>query len=233
MKILSNREIAKNTFEMKLECSDDFKPGQFINIKIEGFYLRRPISVCDFNQKELTIIYKIVGEGTKVMSKLEKGISLDVLAPLGNGYDTSIITKEPILVGGGAGVPPMFGLAKALKAEGKNPTVILGFNSKDEVFYEKEFKDLGVELVICTLDGSYGAKGLVTDMFEESDYSCGCGPEPMLKAIADKSDKGQYSFEARMACGFGGCMGCSCETKYGSKRICKDGPVLNQEEIIW
>ena len=233
MKILSNREIAKNTFEMKLECSHNFKPGQFVNIKIDGFYLRRPISVCDFNDNELTIIYKTVGEGTKVMSDMEEGIVLDVLAPLGNGYDTSLIDDEPILVGGGAGVPPMFGLAKTLKSEGKNPTVILGFNSKDEVFYEKEFKEIGVELVICTLDGSYGTKGLVTDMFEGSAYSCACGPEPMLKAIADKSDNGQYSFEARMACGFGGCMGCSCETKYGSKRICKDGPVLKQEEIIW
>ncbi|MEG0291719.1 MAG: dihydroorotate dehydrogenase electron transfer subunit [Anaerovoracaceae bacterium] len=233
MKILSNKKIANNTFEMVLSCNEEFLPGQFINIKIEGFYLRRPISICDWDGSSITIIYKAVGEGTKVMSQMEPGIDLDVLYPLGNGYNLENIPQEPILIGGGAGIPPMYGLAKQLRAEWKKPKVILGFNSKEDIFYVDKFKKLGVECIVCTVDGSKFNKGFVTDMFESSEYSCACGPEVMLKAIAEKSKNGQYSFEARMACGFGGCMGCSCETKYGSKRICKEGPVLNQEEIIW
>ena len=233
--IISNRQLTGSVYEMKLEGDTSMitAPGQFVNIKLEGFYLRRPISICDWNENELTLVYKTVGQGTKAMSKMEPGTELDILCSLGNGYDLDKIPQEPVLAGGGVGVPPMYGLAKALIAQGKKPTVVLGFNTEHEVFYEEEFKALGAEVKVMTADGSYGSKGFVTDGFDTAEYACACGPEVMLKAIADKAKDGQYSFEARMACGFGGCMGCSCETKYGAKRICKEGPVLEQEEIIW
>lgn len=233
--IISNRQLTGSVYEMKLEGDTSMitAPGQFVNIKLEGFYLRRPISICDWNENELTLVYKTVGQGTKAMSKMEAGTELDILCSLGNGYDLDKIPQEPVLAGGGVGVPPMYGLAKALIAQGKKPTVVLGFNTEHEVFYEEEFKALGAEVKVMTADGSYGSKGFVTDGFDTAEYACACGPEVMLKAIADKAKDGQYSFEARMACGFGGCMGCSCETKYGAKRICKEGPVLEQEEIIW
>ncbi len=233
--IVSNRQLTRSIYEMKLEGDTSMitAPGQFLNIKLEGFYLRRPISICDWNEHEITIVYKAVGQGTKHMATLPAGTELDILCSLGNGYDLEKIPANPVLAGGGVGVPPMYGLAKALIAQGKKPTVVLGFNTEHEVFYEEEFKALGAEVKVMTADGSYGEKGFVTDAFELADYACACGPEPMLKAISTKAKDGQYSFEARMACGFGGCMGCSCETKYGSKRICKEGPVLEQEEIIW
>ena len=211
-------------------------PGQFVNIKLDGFYLRRPISVCDYDKNELTLIYKTVGEGTAAMSKYENGTELDILTGLGNGYDTSLSGEKPLLLGGGVGVPPLYNLCKKLVAEGKKPTVILGFNSSDDVFYENEFKALGADVYVTTADGSYGIKGFVTDAMSDLDYSFfyTCGPEPMLKAIYNVSKtSGQLSFEERMGCGFGACMGCSCKTKYGNKRICKDGPVLIKEEIIW
>ena len=236
-KISKNRKIAKNTFLMELvgETSDITAPGQFVNIKLDGFYLRRPISVCDVEGDTLTIIYKVVGEGTEAMAKMEKGTALDVLTGLGNGYDTSLSGARPLLIGGGAGVPPMFLLARKLVAEGKKPMAILGFGSKDEVFYKEEFEKLGVPVTITTADGSEGVKGFVTDAMDcEYTYFYTCGPEPMLKAIYNKSTtSGQFSFEERMGCGFGACMGCSCKTKYGNKRICRDGPVLVKEEIIW
>ena len=233
--IISNRQLTSSVFEMKLEGDTSMitAPGQFVNIKLEGFYLRRPISICDWNEHELTIVYKTVGQGTKAMAQMEPGTELDILCSLGNGYDLEKIPAEPVLAGGGVGVPPMYGLAKSLIAQGKKPTVILGFNTEHEVFYEDEFKALGAVVKVMTADGSYGNKGFVTDGFDTAEYACACGPEVMLRAVASKADDGQYSFEARMACGFGGCMGCSCETKYGAKRICKEGPVLEQEEIIW
>lgn len=235
-KILSNKKIAKDVFEMVLEGDTQYitAPGQFINIQLEGKFLRRPISVCDYDDTTVTIIYKVVGEGTEMMSALPVGETLDVLTGLGNGYDISQGTK-PMLIGGGVGVPPMYNLCKKLIAAGQKPVVILGFNTKDEIFYEDEFKALGAEVRVATADGSYGIKGFVTDAFiDDYDYFYTCGPMPMFKAVEAKvTTSGQYSFEERMGCGFGACMGCSCKTKYGNKRICKDGPVLVREEIIW
>lgn len=236
-KILSNEPLTKDVYKMVLEGDTEYitAPGQFINIALDGKYLRRPISVCDYDEDCITIIYKVVGEGTEQMSALKIGTVLDVLTGLGNGYDISKSTK-PLLIGGGVGVPPMYNLAKTLIANGQVPTVILGFNTVDEVFYEQEFKALGCDVFVTTADGSYGIKGFVTDALLgiDFDYFYTCGPLPMFKAIYNAVDKdGQFSFEERMGCGFGACMGCSCKTKYGNKRICKDGPVLEKEEIIW
>ena len=235
--VSTNKEIAKNTYEMVLcgDC-DSIKCGQFVNIKIDGFYLRRPISVCNVQDNCLTLIYKVVGRGTEVMAEMTGGTELLVLTGLGNGYDLSKSGDKPLLVGGGAGIPPMYLLCRMLIEEGKTPSVILGFNSKEEVFYEEEFKRLGAEVFVTAVNGSYGIKGFVTDAFDMVNYTYfyTCGPEPMLKAVYNKSTtSGQFSFEERMGCGFGACMGCSCKTKYGNKRICKDGPVLEKEEIIW
>ena len=235
--IEDNKKIAKNTYEMVLVGDTaGIKCGQFVNLKIEGFYLRRPISVCCVEGDKLTLIYKVVGEGTEVMAKMAKGEKILTLTGLGNGYDTTKSGDHPLLVGGGAGVPPMYQLCRDLVAEGKKPSVILGFNTKEEVFYEDEFKALGANVIIATADGTQGVKGFVTDAFDMVDYTYfyTCGPEPMLKAVYNKSvTSGEFSFEERMGCGFGACMGCSCKTKYGNKRICKDGPVLVKEEIIW
>lgn len=236
-KILSNEPLTKDVYKMVLEGDTEYitAPGQFINIALDGKYLRRPISVCDYDEDCITIIYKVVGEGTEQMSALKIGTVLDVLTGLGNGYDISKSTK-PLLIGGGVGVPPMYNLAKTLIANGQVPTVILGFNAADEVFFEQEFKALGCDVFVTTADGSYGIKGFVTDALVgiDFDYFYTCGPLPMFKAIYNAVDKdGQFSFEERMGCGFGACMGCSCKTKYGNKRICKDGPVLEKEEIIW
>ena len=236
--IITNRQIAKNTYEMTLagDVSDITAPGQFVNIKLDGFYLRRPISVCDSKNGKLTLIFKVVGDGTEKMAKMLPGEKLYVLTGLGNGYDTSVSGDAPLLIGGGAGVPPMYMLAKKLINDGKKVTVILGFGSSDEIFYKEEFEAIGADVVVTTVDGSYGIKGFVTDAMSGGTYTYfyTCGPEPMLKAIYDKSEtSGQFSFEERMGCGFGACMGCSCKTKYGNKRICRDGPVLVKEEIIW
>lgn len=236
-KILSNEPLTSDVFKMVLEGDTQYitAPGQFINIMLDGKFLRRPISVCDYDDSTITIIYKVVGEGTEQMKALPAGASLDVLTGLGNGYDISKSTK-PLLIGGGVGVPPMFNLAKTLINAGQHPTVILGFNTKSEVFYEDEFKSIGCDVYVTTVDGSYGVKGFVTDAMADIDYDYfyTCGPLPMFKAIYNATDtSGQFSFEERMGCGFGACMGCSCKTKYGNKRICKDGPVLVKEEIIW
>lgn len=234
--VLSNGKIAKDVFKMVLKGDTQYitAPGQFVNIKLDGKFLRRPISVCDCEDDKLTIIYKVVGEGTEQMSVVETGSTLDILTGLGNGYDITK-SKKPLLIGGGVGVPPMYLLCKKLVENGQNPTVILGFNTEDEIFYEEEFRLLGADVRVTTVDGSYGTKGFVTDAFpDEYDYFYTCGPMPMFRAIETKAvTSGQYSFEERMGCGFGACMGCSCKTKYGSKRICKDGPVLVREEIIW
>lgn len=236
--IQSNRKIAKDVMEMVLlgDTSAITAPGQFVNIKLDGYYLRRPISVCDYDANSLTIIYKAVGEGTRKMCTLLKGDVLDVLTGLGNGYQIMEGIKTPLLIGGGVGVPPMFALCKALLKAGQKPTVLLGFNTEEDVFYAAEFAALGVETIITTADGSCGKRGFVTDALSaiSYDYFYTCGPEAMLRAVYNATDKsGQMSFEERMGCGFGACMGCSCKTKYGNKRICKDGPVLVKEEIIW
>ena len=233
-----NEGLAPGTFRMVLagDTSAITGPGQFVNIALEGKFLRRPISVCDWEEGSLTIIYKVVGKGTDQMSKLPAGTELDILTGLGNGYDLDKSGDKPLLIGGGAGIPPMFALAKKLLAQGKTPAVILGFNKAEELFLEEEFKALGMAVTVATADGSLGVKGFVTDAMPQEGYThiYTCGPEPMLKAIYDKSvTSGQFSFEERMGCGFGACMGCTCKTKYGNKRICREGPVLEKEEIIW
>lgn len=237
-KVISNTLLAPSVFKMELEgdTSALTRPGQFINFKIEGLYLRRPISVCDYSDNTITVIYKVVGEGTEIMSKAEKGDEFDILVGLGNGFDTSPSGEKPLLIGGGVGVPPLYKLCKELIKEGKEVSVVLGFNNESEIFYKNEFEQLGAKVYITTVDGSCGIKGFVTNAMEEIDfdYFYTCGPEPMFKAIENAVKvSGQYSFEERMGCGFGACMGCSCKTKYGNKRICKDGPVLLREEIIW
>ena len=234
--IKENVALTDSVYKMTLSGdTTDIKCGQFVNIKLQGLYLRRPISVCDCEDGVLTLVYKVVGKGTEQMSKMKEGV-LDILTGLGNGYDTSLSGEKPLLLGGGVGVPPLYKLCKELIKEGKKPTVILGFNTQDEIFYENEFAALGAEVKVTTADGSYGIKGFVTDAMKDTDYTYiyTCGPEPMLKAVYNASvTSGQFSFEERMGCGFGACMGCSCKTKYGNKRICKDGPVLEKEEIIW
>ena len=236
--VKSNEKIARDIYKMVLlgDTSAITAPGQFINLKLDGFYLRRPISVYDYDSDSVTIIYKTVGEGTYAMSELGEGAVIDTLTGLGNGFDTQKSGEHPVLIGGGVGVPPMYNLAKKLISEGKKISVILGFNSKDDVFGEEEFKALGAKVYVATADGSYGTRGFVTDVLATLDYTYffTCGPEPMFRAI-DKiaQTSGQYSFEERMGCGFGACMGCSCKTLTGNKRICKEGPIMYREEIIW
>lgn len=236
--ITENIKIAKDIYKMTLLCdtSSFTKAGQFIDIALDGFYLRRPISVCDYDDKSITIIYKAVGEGTKVMSALVCGVYLDCLLGLGNGFDDNIGCKKPLIIGGGVGVPPLYKLAKKLISNGAIPLVVLGFNSKDDVFFAKEFKALGCAVEVTTIDGSMGTKGFVTDIVRvlSYDYFYACGPLPMLKAIANiAKTSGQISMEERMGCGFGACMGCSIMTLSGSKRVCKDGPVFVVEELLW
>ena len=236
--ITENVQLTETVFEMKLsgDISDITSPGQFVNIKLDGLYLRRPISVCDSENGVLTLVYKVVGKGTEQMSKMQAGENLDILTGLGNGYNTTVSGDRPVLLGGGVGVPPLYMLCKKLIAQGKEVSVILGFNTKDEIFYEDDFKALGAKVYVTTVDGSYGIKGFVTDALKQVDYTYfyTCGPEPMLKALYKATTtSGQFSFEERMGCGFGACMGCSCKTITGYKRICKDGPVLKKEEILW
>lgn len=249
--IQSQTRLTENVYHMRLQGDTRAisRPGQFVQVALPGFYLRRPISVCDWHGAEngmLDIIYKVVGHGTEAMSGYAAGMSLDLLTGLGNGYDVDrldevTVSQFPLLVGGGVGVPPLYGLCKRLLAACKKPSVILGFNRAEEVFWKREFEQLGVPVTVTTADGSMGVKGFVTDAMAglggQYDYVYACGPEPMLKAVWEVSQRngvpGQFSFEERMACGFGVCMGCSCKTKYGAKRICKDGPVLRGEEIVW
>ena len=236
--IRSNEPLTESVWRMVLVGDTQYltAPGQFVNIAVEGCYLRRPISVCDYDNESITLIYKVVGQGTEIMSHMQAGEKLDVLTGLGNGFSLSATTERPLLIGGGVGVPPLYNLAKKLKAAGKNVQVVLGFNLADEIFYAEEFKALGVDVHIATVDGSVGVKGFVTDAMKELefDYIYTCGPLPMLKAIYNASEcDGEFSFEERMGCGFGACMGCSCQTKKGSKRICKEGPVLKRDEIIF
>ena len=235
--IIENTALTSSVYRMRLagDTSAITAPGQFVNIKLEGKFLRRPISVCDCKEGELTIVYKVVGKGTEQMANMHVAEELDILTGLGNGYDLTVSGDKPLLLGGGVGVPPMYMLAKQLIAEGKDVTVILGFNKADEIFYEMEFRALGANVIVATADGSYGVKGFVTDaMPADYTYFYTCGPEPMLKAVwrATKTS-GQMSFEERMGCGFGACMGCSCKTLTGYKRICREGPVMRKEEILW
>ena len=235
--IKSNTALTDSVYKMVLAGdSSECAPGGFVNIALAGKFLRRPISVCDVAEGELTIIYKVVGEGTEQMSAMSAGDKLDILTGLGNGYDLSASGDAPLLVGGGVGVPPMYLLAKRLIAEGKKVSVILGFNTKSEIFYEDEFRALGADVTVTTVDGSYGVRGFVTDAFGKYDYTYvyTCGPEPMLRAVHKTAKtSAQLSFEERMGCGFGACMGCSCKTLTGYKRICKEGPVMRKEEILW
>ena len=237
-KVLKNEQLTESVFRMVLEgeTSALTAPGQFVNLTVEGCYLRRPISVFDWDETTVTIIYKVVGEGTEKMSAWKVGYECDVLVGLGNGFDVAKSGDKPLLIGGGVGIPPMFGLCKRLIAEGKKPTVILGFNKADEIFCKEDFEAIGAETIVTTVDGSVGIKGFVTDAMKDMSYTYfyTCGPMPMFRAIENTAvGSGQYSFEERMGCGFGACMGCSCKTKFGNKRICKDGPVLVREEIIW
>ena len=235
--IIENKALTKDVFKMVLEgdTSAITASGQFVNIQLAGKFLRRPISVCDWDASTLTIVYKVVGHGTEQMSEMQVGEQLDILTGLGNGYDLSLAGDAPLLIGGGVGVPPMYGAAKKLAEVGIKAKVILGFNVKDEIFYEEEFKALGCDVTVTTVDGSYGVKGFVTNALPETySYFYTCGPEPMLKAVYKATaTSGQMSFEERMGCGFGACMGCSCKTITGYKRICKEGPVMKKEEILW
>ena len=235
--VLSNEALTDNVFQMILagDTSHITNCGQFVNIQLDGMFLRRPISVCDYDENTLTIIYKVVGKGTEAMSAMKAGTKLDLLTGLGNGYDLTLAGDRPVLLGGGVGVPPMYNLAKKLRQAGKSVSVILGFNTAAEIFYEEAFRALGCQVTVTTVDGSYGVKGFVTDALPESyTYFYTCGPEPMLKAVYRATNtSGQMSFEERMGCGFGACMGCSCKTITGYKRICKDGPVMKKEEILW
>ena len=236
--VTENRPLTDGVFRMKLrgDVSAIARPGQFVNVRLEGKFLRRPISVCDLNGDQLTLIYKVVGDGTRQMSELLLGARLDLLTGLGNGYDLSAAGQRPLLIGGGVGVPPLYWLARELVADGRTVTTVLGFNRAAEVFYAEEFSALGVRVILTTADGSRGVKGFVTDAISDLDYTYyyACGPEPMLKAVYRAAKgSGQLSFEERMGCGFGACMGCSCRTITGSKRICREGPVLRKEEILW
>ena len=239
-KVTANTPLTREVYRMVLEGDTQWikRPGQFVNIELEGLYLRRPISISDWDDKSITIIYKVVGKGTELMSRMQPGVELDVLTGLGNGFNPDVENKKPLLVGGGVGVPPLYNLAKTLLADGRKVSVVLGFNTASEVFYADEFKALGADVYVSTADGSMGVKGFVTDAIREAeidfDYFYSCGPLPMLKALCSCTDKaGELSFEERMGCGFGACMGCSCKTLTGNKRICKEGPVMRREEIIW
>jgi len=236
--IKSNTALTDSVSKMVLvgDTSAVVRPGQFVNIQLDGLFLRRPISVCDVNGDELTIIYKAVGVGTEHMRNMAAGEKLDVLTGLGNGYDVTASGKRPLVMGGGVGVPPLYMLTKQLIANGAEPLVLLGFNSASDVILVDELRALGAEVRVATVDGSCGKKGFVTNLIENDDYTYvySCGPEPMLKAVYNATGtSGELSFEERMGCGFGACMGCTCETKYGAKRICKDGPVLKKEEVVW
>ncbi len=240
MEVAELTPLTKDVYSMTLkgECSDIERPGRFINITVPGFYLRRPISISSWNEKELTIVFRVVGGGTAELAAMEEGTKLDVLMPLGNGFDISSLgdyVRNPVITGGGIGVPPMYGLAKEMVEKGISPDVILGFNTADEIIMADDFRELGIEPVITTVDGSAGIKGFVTDAMKDKayDYAFACGPAPMLKAVYDIVPDGQFSFEARMACGFGACMGCTMETVTGYKRVCKDGPIFYKEEIKW
>jgi dihydroorotate dehydrogenase electron transfer subunit len=237
-RIEENRALTKWVWSMTLvgESSGIARPGQFVQLQLPNFYLRRPISVCQWDDTHIRLVYKVVGQGTEAMTHYEAGKELDVLTGLGNGFDPDACGQHPLLVGGGVGLPPLVGLAETLKKAGKEPQVAVGFGTAAEIFLKEDLQKLGVPMHIATMDGSEGVQGLVTEAMKNLTFDsvCACGPEPMLKAVYNFKDvPGQFSFEERMGCGFGACMGCTCKTKYGNKRICKDGPVLEREEILW
>ncbi len=238
--VTKNEALTPLIYEMTLvgDVSGVTRAGQFVEIALEGLYLRRPISVCNYDEGTLTIIYKVVGKGTDLMSQMAEGTELDVLTGLGNGFDTAHNCEKPLLVGGGVGVPPLYRLTRDLVARGKEVTVVLGFNTESEIFYAEKFEALGAKVILATADGSQGVNGFVTDAIRESgveaDYFYSCGPLPMLKALCNSLEiDGEVSLEERMGCGFGVCMGCSIMTTKGAKRVCKDGPVFKKEEVIW
>ena len=237
--IRSNRPLAPGVFELVLagDTTNFRAPGQFAALALEGFYLRRPLSVCDWDADTLTLVYRTVGQGTAALSAYPPGRKLDLLTGLGNGYALAKSGDRPLLVGGGLGAPPLYALARRLLETGCHPAVVLGFNRAEEVILRPRFEALGLPVTVCTADGSLGVPGFVTaGMARAGAYShvYACGPEPMLRAVWEASPvPGQYSFEARMGCGFGACMGCSRPTRSGSKRICREGPVLESEEILW
>ena len=238
--VTKNEALTPLIYKMQLagEVSGITRAGQFVEIALDGLYLRRPISVCNYEEGELTIIYKVVGKGTDLMSQMAEGTQLDVLTGLGNGFDVDHDCEKPLVVGGGVGVPPLYRLTRDLIARGKDVTVVLGFNTESEIFYAEEFEALGAKVILATADGSVGVKGFVTDAIRESgveaDYFYSCGPLPMLKALCNSLEiSGEVSLEERMGCGFGICMGCSIQTTKGAKRVCKDGPVFRKEEVIW
>lgn len=231
------RALTEDVWELRLagDTAPITAPGQFVNIRMEGRFLRRPISVCDWDGESLTLVFKVVGAGTRELARLQAGASLDFLCGLGNGFDLSRCGERPLLLGGGLGAAPLYGLAKALRANGKRPKAVLGFNRREEIFYEAEFRALGVETALATVDGSAGVRGFVTDALPgDFDVFCACGPAPMLRAVcAALPGPGFVSMEERMGCGFGACMGCSCRTKAGAKRVCREGPVFEREELLW
>ncbi|MGN0746156.1 MAG: dihydroorotate dehydrogenase electron transfer subunit [Aristaeellaceae bacterium] len=236
--ILANRQLSATVWRMELagDTSAIQRPGQFVQVQLPGFYLRRPISVCDWNDESLTLVYKVVGQGTEAMAAMAPGQTLDLLTGLGNGFDVSLAGEHPLLIGGGVGLPPMIGLCRALMAAGKQPVVLAGFNTAEEVFLRGEVEQMGAPFVLATMDGSAGVKGLVTDAMKGLTFDSifACGPLPMLRAVYSQSDvPAWFSFEERMGCGFGACMGCTVRVKGGYKRICKDGPVLERDELIW
>ena len=239
-KVVSNQRLTAKTMRMVLEGDTQYITcsGQFVNVAVEGKFLRRPISVCDYDEKTITLLYDVVGEGTKAMSQMEEGAMLDLLTGLGNGFSESEPTEHPVLLGGGIGCAPLYNLAKKLLARGLQPVVVLGFNSEKDVVAVDMFEALGARTYVATVDGSCGTKGFVTDVLRDKelqgDYFYACGPMPMLRAACGGVDMaGEVSLDERMACGFGVCMCCSIETKSGAKRICKEGPVFRKEDLIW
>lgn len=238
--VRENVRLAEKTWRMVLEGDTSLlrAPGRFVNLLLPGKYLRRPISVSDYSDGCLTLLYDVVGDGTKAMSEMEPGTRIPTLTALGNGFNPERECTTPLLLGGGIGCAPLVNLARCLKEAGKTPTVILGFNRKEDVVLEEEFKNMGVRIVVATADGSHGVKGFVTDAMKElgisGDFFYACGPTPMLRALCLGLDiPGEVSLEARMGCGFGACMCCSVRTKDDAKRICKDGPVFLKDELIW
>lgn len=235
--IAENAPIASGVFRLRLtgDTSAITAPGQFLELKLPGFFLRRPISVCDWDKTGVTLLYKVVGGGTDWLSRCTPGQALDALSGLGNGFDVAACGETTLLAGGGIGTAPLFGLAKRLLDAGTTSVALLGFNTSADVFYEQEFRSLGIKIVIVTADGSYGVRGLVTDALPERfDTVCACGPLPMLKALCEKTDRpGQFSLEARMGCGFGACMGCTIDTANGPRRVCREGPVFRREDLLW
>ncbi|MGN0201631.1 MAG: dihydroorotate dehydrogenase electron transfer subunit [Candidatus Cryptobacteroides sp.] len=237
--VLDNRQTASGIFEMRLGgCSAACRAGQFVNLEVDGFFLRRPISVCDWEDGVLTLAYRVVGEGTAAMAAMAPGTRIDTLAALGNGFDTGVPCREALLAGGGIGLAPLYKLTRELVGKGVGVTVVAGFRTASEIFREEAFVKAGARFIVATEDGSRGVRGFVTDALREEglsyDYIFSCGPLPMMKALcAATTAPAQMSLEERMGCGFGICMGCTCRTSSGAKRICKEGPVFKREEIIW